>query len=216
VVKIEPPGGDKLRRRGPFLDDQPDPEKSLFFLYYNTNKKSVTLNLEHKDGQSLFREMIKRADAVVESFDVDYLASLGLGYQSLRQFNPGLVMCSINWFGHTGPCNNWKGCDLVAQSTSGYAQTVGEPEGPPIRAGNEQSIFSAGLYGAVGVLAALYGRDSVGHGQYIDVSSQEALISFYLDNGWALRYFLHGYNLTRLGRVSRHVVPNGMFPCKDG
>ena len=105
VVKIEPPGGDAARQRPPFIGDQPGPERSSYFLFYNTNKKSVTLDLESPQGQDLFKKMTATADVVIESFSVGYMKSLGLDFDSLKTANPGLVMASITPFGQTGP---WK------------------------------------------------------------------------------------------------------------
>ena len=103
VLKLEPPGGAALRRMGPFFQDDPHPEKSLFFLVLNLNKKGATINLETVTGQAIFKDLIEHVDVVVESYRPGYLASLGLGYDDLEQLNPGLVMTSITPFGQDGP-----------------------------------------------------------------------------------------------------------------
>ena len=108
VIKIEPPGGEATRRVGPFLDDIPHPERSLSFWYYNTSKRGITLNLETADGCQLFRRLAAVADVILETFPPGYLSSLGLGYESLREQSPGLIMCALTPFGQTGPWRDYK------------------------------------------------------------------------------------------------------------
>ena len=217
VVLVEPPGGNSGRARGPFADDDPDPEKSIYFLYYNTNKRSITLDLETETGQSLFRQLVAKADVVVESFPVGYMAGLGLDYDSLKETNPGLVMASITPFGQSGPWKDFKSSDLIAMASSGFMQVTGDPEGPPVRQGNEQSHFAGAQYGAVAILAALFYRDMLfGTGQYIDVSQQEALITYYTDAHPVVAWQQLGENVTRVGTNSTLAVPLGAYPCRDG
>ena len=217
VVLVEPPVGHPGRTLAPFAGDDPHSEKSLYFLFYNTNKRSITLNLESGTGRSLFRRLVARADAVVESFPVGHLASLGLGYESLAETNPGLVMASITPFGQSGPWKDFKSSDLIAMASSGFMHITGDPDGPPVRQGNEQSHFAGAQYGAVAILAALYFRDILsGTGQYIDVSQQEALITYYTDAHPALAWEFLGENVTRVGTSSTLAVPLGAYPCRDG
>ena len=217
VIKVEPPGGDRQRRRGPFFGDQPHREKSLPFLYFNTSKRSITLNLEHKKGRDLFRELARRADAVVESSPPGHLKGLGLGYEELAQLNPRLVMASITPFGQTGSYRDYQATDLILMAMSGYMQVTGDPEGPPVRLGDEQSLYPPAMYSALGVVAALFFRDAVsGRGQYIDVSMQEALLTFYTENHPVVLWRRKGQNATRTGLLSRLAVPIGVYPCEDG
>ena len=217
VIKVEPPGGDRGRARGPFPNDVPHAEGSAYFLFYNTNKRSITLDLETHFGRSLFKQLAAKADVVVESLSVGYLKALGLDYESLREANPGLVMASISPFGQTGPWSNFKSSDLIAMAASGYMQITGDPDHPPVRQGNEQSHFPGAQYAAVAILAALYYRDMLGgEGQYIDVSLQEALITYYTDAHPALAWLQLGENVTRVGTNSTLVIPLGAYPCQDG
>ncbi|HIN06279.1 MAG TPA: CoA transferase [Dehalococcoidia bacterium] len=217
VIKVEPPSGDYGRSKGPFLGDEPHPEKSAYFLYYNTNKKSVTLNLETELGRAIFKRLAATADAVVESFPVGYLKGLGLDYESLSVANPGLVMASVTAFGQDGPWNEYKSSDLIAMAASGYMQITGDPDGPPMRQGNEQSHFPGAQYAAVAILAALYHRDAAGGtGQYIDVSQQESLITYYSDAHPAVLWMQLEQNVTRVGTNSTLVIPLGAYPCRDG
>ena len=217
MVKVEPPAGDPSRRLGPFPNDAPDPERSMDFLFYNTNKRSITLDLETETGRSLFRRLAVDADVIIESFDRHYLTDLGVGFDSLRTENPGLVMASVTPFGSVGDWADYRGDDLVVMAASGYMQITGEPDEPPVRQGNEHSHYPAAQYAAVGVLAALYHRDfGGGDGQHIDISSQEALITYYTDAHPALLWRKLGQNVTRVGANSTLVIPLGAYPCKDG
>ena len=237
VVKVEPPAGDAARRRGPYPGDAPDPARSLDFMFYNTNKRSITLDLDTASGQQLFRRLAAAADVVIESYDRHYLDDRGLGYDALRAINPGLVMASVTPFGSAGDWADYQGDDLVVMAASGYMQITGEPDAPPVRQGNEHSHYPAAQYAAVGILAALYYRDfggtdgniadgnigdgnisgsGAGVGQHIDVSSQEALITYYTDAHPALLWRKLGQNVTRVGTNSTLVIPLGAYPCQDG
>ena len=114
VIKIEPPGGDPTRQRAPFIGDQPGPERSSYFLFYNTNKRSVTLDLENVEGRELFKKMAASADVLIESFPVGYMKRLGLDFDTLKTDNPGLVMASITPFGQTGPWKDFLSTDLIS------------------------------------------------------------------------------------------------------
>jgi len=182
VIKIEPPSGDPTRQRPPFIGDQPGPERSAYFLFYNTNKRSVTLDLESPQGQGLFKKMAASADVLIESFPVGYMKTLGLDFDSLKTDNPGLVMASITPFGQTGPWKDFLSTDLISAAASGFMQITGNPDGPPLRQGNEQSHFPGAQHAAAAIMGALFYRDMQGGpGQYIDVSMQEAMITYYTD-----------------------------------
>lgn len=217
VVRLEPPGGDASRRRAPFAGDTPGAERSLYFLFYNTNKRSVTLDLQAEPGRDLFRRLVAGADVVLESFPVGYLDSLGIGYAALREINPGIVMASVTPFGQTGPWKDYQSTDLIALAASGFMQITGEPDGPPMRQGNEQSHFPGAQFAAASILAALYYRDFAGgEGQHIDVSLQESLITYYTDAHPALAWMQLGENVTRVGATSTLVIPLGAYPSADG
>jgi crotonobetainyl-CoA:carnitine CoA-transferase CaiB-like acyl-CoA transferase len=217
VIKVEPPGGDKTRYRGPFYHNELHPEKSLYSLYYNTSKGSITLNLEHADGRAIFKKLVKSADVILESYPVGHLAGMGLDYKSLRKVNPGLVMASITPFGQTGPHKDYKASDLIVMGMSGYMQLTGDPYGVPVRFGDEQSHFAPSQYTAVAVVAALYHREAnSGKGQYIDISMQESLNTYCCtivqEAGWTVT----GQNIIRQGATSPWNFPSGLYSCKDG
>ena len=217
VVKIEPPAGDAARQRAPFIGDEPGSERSSYFLFYNTNKRSVTIDIETPQGQDLLRKLAEAADVLVESFPPGYMKSLGLDFDSLKSANPGLVMASVTPFGQTGPWSGYQSSDLISSAASGFMQITGDPDGPPVRQGNEQSHFPGAQYAAVAIMGALFYRDmQAGEGQYIDVSQQEAMITYYTDAHPALAWMQRGENVTRVGTNSTLVIPLGAYPSSDG
>lgn len=217
VIKVEPPEGDRLRLRAPFHKNIIHLERSLYFLYYNTSKGSITLNLENQDGRHIFKEIAKTADVVLETFPVGYLQSIGLGYADLRELNPRLVMASISPFGQTGPLKDYKSSDLIAMGMSGYMQVTGDPYGLPVRFGDEQSHFAPSQYAAVAVVAALHYRDAVsGRGQHIDISMQETLNAYCSEATQEAGWVMLNQNVIRQGPTSRYNFPGGLYSCKDG
>lgn len=216
VVRVEPPGGGPDRRRPPLVAGREVTESSLDFLFYNTNKRSITLDVTRREGRELLLELVRRADAVVETFAPAELEALDLDYPALAAINPRLVVASITPFGRTGPRRAWRGADIVVMAASGFMQVTGEPDGPPMRLGNEQSHFAPGQYAALAVVAALYERETSGLGQHIDISAEEALITYYLEQHPALCWQMRHQNVSRAGKGSTLVIPFGVYPCRDG
>ena len=182
VVKIEPPGGGSSRSLHPFMGDDADPEKSLFHLLLNLNKRGITLDITKPEGAELFRKLARKADIIVESFTPGYLASLGLDYESLERENPGLIMTSITPFGQTGPYSQYKGNEIVAYATSGIMAISGESDREPLQHGGFPALYEAGMNGFIGTNAALLCRDIDGLGQQVDVSIQEVVASSLIVN----------------------------------
>ena len=181
VVKVESPGvGDASRGSGPFFSDTPDREKSLLFLYLNANKRGVTLNLECAAGRALFVEMVKSADAIIESYPPGYLDSLGLGYTYLETYNPGLVMTSVTSFGQTGPYREFLGSPIVYEALGGVMYTSGAYDREPLGHGHPQSLYIGGITAAYATSAALYSRGTSGKGQQIDVSLMEVMAAHHV------------------------------------
>lgn len=217
VIKVEPPCGDKTRLRGPFFKNEVHIEKSLFFLYFNTSKGSITLDIEDPAGKEIFKKLVATADVMVESFPVGYLASLGLDYRRLKKINPGLVMTSITPYGQKGPLSGYKAEDINIFAMSGYMQLVGEPDQAPLVLGGEQTFYPGSQYAAVGTMAALFHRDGVsGKGQHVDVSMQEAMISYWQEQTPVPMWQKTQENNTRVGAMDAMVTPCGLYPCKDG
>jgi benzylsuccinate CoA-transferase BbsE subunit/naphthyl-2-methylsuccinate CoA transferase subunit len=202
--------------KGPFFHNEISQEKSLHFLHFNTNKRSITLDLRHRDGQELFKKLAKKADAVIESMPVGYLASLGLDYKSLSVVNPALVMTSITPFGQTGPYKNYQATDLVNVAMGGFMQSCGEPDGAPLQGGCEQSYHIGGQNAAMLTAAALYHKSMTGKGQYVDVSIQECVLTVGNEQAVPQSWAVHQHNVVRAGARSRWAFPHGLFPCKDG
>jgi crotonobetainyl-CoA:carnitine CoA-transferase CaiB-like acyl-CoA transferase len=176
VIKIEKPGGDETRSLGPFYHDEFEPEKSLYWFAYNTNKRGITLNLESSDGREIFAKLVKTSDIVIESFSPGYMDKIGLGYSDLNHINPRIILVSITPFGQTGPYKDYKISDIVAWAMGGYMLSVGDWDRPPVRISNHsQSFLHAGGQAAQGALMALYYREMTGEGQFVDVSIRDSI-----------------------------------------
>jgi crotonobetainyl-CoA:carnitine CoA-transferase CaiB-like acyl-CoA transferase len=176
VIKVEPPGtGDVSRRVGPFVHIAPHGEQSATYLYLNTGKKSITLDIQSQTGVWLLRRLAQECDLLVESFPAGYLDQLELGYATLEPLNPGLIYTSITPFGQTGPYRAYKGSELVAQAMGALMHTIGLPEKEPLRIGGNAAGYTTGISAFSATLLALYVRDAAGHGQHVDVSAMETI-----------------------------------------
>jgi crotonobetainyl-CoA:carnitine CoA-transferase CaiB-like acyl-CoA transferase len=216
VIKVEKPGGDASRNIGPFLGDDPHPEKSLYFAYTNANKKSVTLNLNMSLGQQIFKKLCESADIVVEAFSPGYLAELGLDYPKLAESNQGIILTSITGFGQTGPYKDFKVPEIVAQAMGGVMHQIGNPGMAPLQIGGLQIYYVVSLFAAVATLIALFTRNATGLGQHVDVSMQECIAAILEFNPF---YFYSRDSkdiIQRLGSRYFTACPANIYPCKDG
>jgi benzylsuccinate CoA-transferase BbsE subunit len=215
VIRIEQPGGDAVRCRGPFLHDRPGGERSLYHLHFNANKRGITLDIHSGEGAKVFRRLAACADAVIETAPPGEMDSIGLGYESLRSINPGLLYVTITPFGQQGPMREYRGNDLVGAAMSGLMYLNGQSQEPPNQPGAEQAYHMASLAAASGLLVALYGRNRregrLGH--RIDVSIQEAATMATLQSANANMYTWYKRIPARrgLGILGRH-----LFKCADG
>jgi len=218
TIKIELPGGSSARNIGPFYHDIPDPEKSLYWFCYNSNKRGITLNIETLDGKEIFKRLVKDSDFVIESYAPGYLDEIGLGYCELSTINPGIILTSITAFGQTGPYKTYKAPDIVAMAMSGILYQTGDPETPPVNISLPQSYLHAGADAAVGSLIAYYFREMTGVGQHVDVSLQQST-ALYLANTIPF-WELEGEILTRAGHYRKGLSPGAVqrqiWLCKDG
>ncbi len=218
VIKIERPGGDPSRRIGGFWGDTPDPEKSLYWFAYNSNKRGITLNIESAEGREIFIKLVKTADFVIESFPPGYMDKLGLGYSSLSEINKGIIMASITPFGTEGPYRDYKDSDIVVMGMSGTLYQTGESDGPPVHISMPQACLHAGLDAAVGVMIAYYYREMTGEGQHVDVSMQQSAAWFQANA--VPTWELNKRNLKRSGAfragMSKDAGQRQVWPCKDG
>ena len=175
VIKIEPPGGDVSRRLGPFVHAAPDAEHSALFLYLNTGKKSITLDIHSPTGVSIVQRLVQECDMLVESFPPGTLDHLGLGYAALTSLKPSLIYTSITPFGQTGPYSHYKGSELVVQALGALMHTIGLPDREPLKVGGYTALYTTGISAFSATMLALYVRDSEGYGQHVDVSAMETM-----------------------------------------
>lgn len=215
VIVVEPPGGNPTRMQGPFYKGQVDPEKSLRWFAHNTNKRSLTLDLETHEGKEVFRRLTRTADVVLESFTPGYLENIGLGYNELRQVRSDLVMTSISGYGQSGPKSKDNCSDLTIWAASGMMYMSGDPDRPPLQAGWPQSELLTGVRAVGATNTALFHREMTGEGQQVDVSSQLAV-------AWAN---VSGVGLWECQKqlakregiyLRTRIVRPSMLPCQDG
>ena len=217
VIKVERPEGDPARRMPPFFHDQTGPENSLLFLYLNTSKRGVTLNLKSRQGRQMLQELAQEADLLVENFSPRVMPSLGLDYDTLHEVNPSLVMVSISNFGQTGLYRDYKATEIVEYALGGLMYIFGSHDREPLKHALNQAQFKAGTDGASAALIALYHQRLTGRGQHVDVSIQECIASTLRDvvNNYTYtgavrrRQPNHSGDLTRLrAAADGYVLPN--------
>jgi len=208
VVKVEPPGGDEARSLPPFLGDDPHPEKSGLFLYLNTNKRGVTLDLDQPSGRAIARKLIQWADIVIQDNAPADAPARGLAYEQVEQANPRAVLVSTTAFGQDGPYRDYQSSDLVELALGGLLYITGEPDREPLRMGGQPSSYFAALSAFSGALIALYSRDATGEGQHVDVSALEGIATAQMYSGLNYEY-LH---VDR--ERANSLAP--LFPAKDG
>jgi CoA:oxalate CoA-transferase len=176
VIKVERPGsGDVARQAGPFPQVAPHAEQSALFLYLNTGKKSLTLNVASQTGAAILRHLTAECDILVESFPPGYLEQWGLGYAALEGLNAGLIYTSVTPFGQSGLYRHYQGSELIAQALGGLMHTIGLPEREPLKIGGNPALYTTGMSAFAATLIALYARDLQGYGQHVDVSAMETM-----------------------------------------
>jgi crotonobetainyl-CoA:carnitine CoA-transferase CaiB-like acyl-CoA transferase len=175
VIKIEPPGGSSARRLGPFFEDRPDPNRSIYWWAYNRNKRSVTLNLETDEGRELFYRLAERTQFLIESDNPGFLTERRLGYQDLAARNRQLIYVSITPFGQDGPKASYADSDLVILAAGGPLLLYGDEDRPPVRVSVPQAYLHACGDAATGALVAHLERQRSGVGQQVDVSAQQSV-----------------------------------------
>jgi len=210
VVKVErPPIGDVARMTAPLVNGE-----SCYFLSVNRGKRSIAIDLKNEAGRDLFLRLVKRVDVVMENFTPGTMEALGLGYDVLSQGNPRLIYAATSGFGQTGPDRLRPALDIIAQGMGGIMSITGEPGGPPVRPGTSLGDIAAGLFTAIGVLAALHERERSGRGQMIDVAMLDCQLSI-LENAFA-RYFATGEVPGPIGTRHPVATPFQAFPTRDG
>jgi len=217
VVKVENPQGGEAGRS--LLGRQSGPNQNLdswYFLLFNANKKSITVNLKSERGLDLVKNMAKRADVMVENFAPGAIERLGLGYDVVHAVNPSIVYAQVKGFGTGGPYENNLAFDMIAQATGGVMSITGEPDGPPLKPGATLGDTGTGMLLAISILAALYRRRDTGQGERIEIAMQDAMLQY-------IRVALsnqatYGAAAKRNGSkvISGFAVPSGIYPCKPG
>ena len=224
VLKVERPEGDPARGMPPFYHDEIDQDKSLLFLYLNTCKRGITLNLTTLQGRRMFRELLQDVDLLVENFSPRVMASLDLDFESLLELNPSLVMVSISNFGQTGPYRDYRATDIVEYAMGGLMYIFGNYDREPLKHALHQAQFKGGTDAASAALMALYHQRLTGQGQHVDVSIQEAMASGLRDvvdnytytGAIRRRQPNHSGDLTRLRATSDgYILPNPGIGARD-
>jgi formyl-CoA transferase len=210
VIKIEPPGGEQSRRNRPEVPGL----DAMFFLVFNANKRSVTLDLKTAAGRDLFLQMVERADVVVENFAPGLMERLGLDYARLREANPAIIVARIKGFGLSGPYHEYKSFDMIAQAVGGVMSVTGFPDREPIRCGAAIGDTGTGVHTAAAILAAYIQRQRTGQGQLVEVSMQEVVANFL--RGRYVDHYRDGKPAERRGNGLVGGVPGGAYPCAPG
>jgi crotonobetainyl-CoA:carnitine CoA-transferase CaiB-like acyl-CoA transferase len=213
IIKIErPEAGDDTRGFAPpFV---PNTRESAYFVGVNRNKKSVTVDLASAEGQALLHKLLPSCDILAENFKVGALAKYGLGYDQLKAKHPKLIYCSITGFGQTGPYAPRPGYDALIQAMGGVMSLTGEPKGSPQKVGVPVADLFAGLYGCIGILAALNHARGTGQGQHVDIGMLDTHVAWLANQG--MNYLATGENPPRLGNQHPNISPYQEFPTKDG
>ena len=206
VIKVEPPSGDPTRSLGPFPGDNADPGASGMFIYLNTNKRGITLDIESVQGIEIAADLLRTADIVVESYAPGFMDKIGLGYDSMRKANPAAILVSITPFGQDGPWRDWQATELVEYAASGLSYVNGSPDREPLKEPGFESSYQAGASGFLGAMTALAHRDFTGRGQRVDISIQEAAAATF-----APQFLGAMHTGESPGRGS-----TPLLPCKDG
>lgn len=211
VIKVEEPEKGDIARHT--VKDRPDTD-SLFFLSFNANKRSLTLNLKDARGQDVFRDLLKTADVLLENFGPGVIERLGFGYPVLRALNPRLVFASIKGFGSYGPYSHYKSYEPIAQAMGGAMSVTGFPDGPPTYVWPSIGDSGTGMHCVIGILAALMQRHATGEGQQVEVSMQDAVVNL-------MRVSLRDHQRfgTPMGRTGNQLgsgVPGTTFRCAPG
>ena len=206
MIKVEPPSGDPTRSLGPFPGDNADPEASGMFIYLNTNKRGITLDIESSQDRDIAAELLRTADVVVESYPPGFMDRIGLGYESMRKANPAAILVSITPFGQTGPWRDCQATELVEYAASGLSYVNGLQDREPLKEPGYESSYQAGASGFLGAMTALAHRDFTGRGQRVDISIQEAAAATF-----APQFLGAMHTGESPGRGS-----TPLLPCKDG
>jgi len=211
VIKVESPDRpDDSRSLGPpFVDGE-----AAYYLSFNRSKRGMTINTRTSAGIDILKKLLKGADVLVENFRVGVMAQMGLSYDEVSSFNPGIIYCSISGYGQDSPLKDKPAFDAMMQAESGLMDITGFPDGLPTKVGMSLSDFSGALYAVEGVLLALIARQKTGKGQHVDIALIDTLVAYI--SYQAGIYFATGESPTRIGNAHRVITPYESFASKDG
>lgn len=214
VLKVEVPRSGDLARNLGASGELSGAGMGISFLAQNASKRSVTLNLKSVRGKELFTRLVQEHDVLVENFRPGVMERLGLGWDTLREVNPGLVYCAISGFGQEGPLRDRPAYDQIVQGMSGLMSVTGTPEAAPLRVGAPVCDTMGGLAAAFGIAAALVRKGRTGEGSFLDVSMLDTALSAM---GWvASDYLMQGSEPVPMGNENRTSAPSGTFSTADG
>ncbi|MGI5999286.1 MAG: CaiB/BaiF CoA transferase family protein [Lutispora sp.] len=209
VIKVERPGiGDDSREFGPFINGQ-----SIYFISLNRGKKSIALDLKQPESIKIIKELVKEVDVVAENFRPGTMEKLGLGYEELKKINPRLIFATMSGFGQTGPYSRRPAYDMIVQGMGGIMSITGQEGGEPVRVGTSIGDIIAGMFGAIGILAALADRDISGQGRMVDVAMLDGQLAI-LENAIS-RYTATGEAPKPLGARHPSIAPFEAYKTKD-
>lgn len=214
VIKIESPDGDETRTWGPPFIEREGNKSAAYFYSCNRGKQSVTADLKAPDDLQMVKDLVKDADIFIENFKLGGLAKFGLDYDSLRTLNPRLIYCSITGFGQTGPMAHLPGYDFLLQGMSGLMSITGEENRTPQKVGVAVTDIVTGLYGTIGILAAIEQRHKTGRGQHIDMSLLDCATAMLANQN--MNYLASGAAPTRMGNAHPNICPYDAFEAADG
>jgi len=214
VVKVESPEGDDTRRWGPPFIERDGDRSAAYFYAANRGKTSVVADFATQAGRDRVIDLVRDADILIENFKVGGLAKFGLDYASLSAVNPRLIYCSISGFGQTGPYAARPGYDFLIQGMSGLMSITGAPDGQPQKVGVAITDVVTGLYGTIGILAAVEQRHRTGRGQHVDMSLLDCATVMLANQ--TMNYLATGTSPTRLGNEHPNIAPYQVVPTRDG
>jgi formyl-CoA transferase len=209
VIKVEPPEGDPGRR---LISERPDAD-AVYFLMFNSNKRSITIDLKNERGREVLRKLVAGADVVAENYANGVLEELGFGYDALKAIKPDIIHASVKGFGSWGPWADYKSFDMIGQATGGVLAVTGTPETPPLKPGVTFGDTGAGLTLAIAVLAAYIERLRTGKGQSVEVSMQDAMFNF-MRSALVAHYLTGGFPAMRYGNRMGLLCPTDLYPTK--
>jgi benzylsuccinate CoA-transferase BbsE subunit len=213
VIKVEPPEGDATRSEPPFAKGWAQREGSLRFEYLNAGKRSITLDITRRSGRMLLLDLVARSDIVLENFEPGYLDAQHLGYGTLVEHRPNIILVSVTGFGQDGPYARYKAPDIVGTAMGGLLYISGDPELAPCNPPETQGYYYASLFAAYGAILALWQREARGIGAHIDASVQASMA---LHEHVVFNYSAEGRVMKRAGSQHQHNAPANLFKCKNG